>query len=98
MAKISSSPHTLRPRQAEEVWSAFHNLQLPAKQKDTVHRALWKRLPAGHRHAKWKPLEVWCPLDGELETIDHALHSCQFYLGAFNVIDTAFRLQEKPAF
>ena len=98
MAGLLSNPHTLPPRQPEEVLSAFHKLQLPAKQKDFVHQALSKRLPVWHQQAKCKPLEVWCPLDGELETINHALHSCQFYLGAFDIIDTAFRSQDNSAF
>ena len=47
-----------------------------------------------------EPLEVWCPVDGELETVTHALLSCQFLLGAFDIdidIDTAFRLHNTPA-
>ena len=96
MAGLLSLQHTLQRRQSEEVWTAFHKLCLPAKQKDFIHRALWKRLPVRHRQDKWKPLEVWCPLEGELETIKHALLSCHYLPRAFDIIDTAFRSHNTP--
>ena len=90
MAELLSSPHTLKPRQPEEVWTVFGRLKLPAKHKDFVHQALWSHLPFCQRQSAWKPLEVWCPLDCELETLQHTLFSCQFLVGAYDIIDTAF--------
>ena len=36
-------------------------------------------------------MEVWCPIDNELESISHALFHCRFLVGAFEVVNTAFR-------
>ena len=93
VAELLSGPHTLKPRQPDEVWSVFWDLKLPVKQKDFVHQALWSRLPVGQRQSAWKPLEVWCPLVCEVETVQHNLFSCQDLIGAFDIIDTAFRSQ-----
>ena len=39
----------------------------------------------------WKPLEVWCPIHKELESMSHALFHCRFLVRAFEVVNTAFR-------
>ena len=66
-------------------------MQLPPSHKDFIHRALWAKLPVGQRQQDWKPFEVWCPIDNELESISHALFHCRFLVGAFEVVNTAFR-------
>ena len=99
-----SLPHSLTPRQPDAVWQAFHRCNLPPSHKDFIHRcnlppshkdfthrALWAKLPVGQRQQDWKPLEVWCPIDNELESISHALFHCRFLVGAFEVVNTAFR-------
>ena len=68
MAQLLSQPHSLKPRQPNSVWEAFHRCNLPPRHKDFIHKALWARLPVGHRQQSWKPLEVWCPINQELET------------------------------
>ena len=35
-----------------------------------------------------KPLEVWCPIYAELQSIKHALYHCQFLVGGCEVIET----------
>ena len=79
MAAMLSQPHSLKPRQPGKVWSAFHKLNLPPNQKDFIHKALWSRLPVGEHQQARKPLEVWCPVDNELETIQHSLYQCRFF-------------------
>jgi hypothetical protein len=90
-ACMLSLPHSLTPRQPDAVWQAFHRCNLPPSHKDFIHRALWAKLPVGQRQQDWKPLEVWCPIDNELESISHTLFHCRFLVGAFEVVNTAFR-------
>ena len=98
VAAMLSLPHSLKPRQPGEIWQAFHASHLPPALKDFVHKALWARLPVGQRQAAWKPLEVWCPIDHEPETLQHALYHCHLLVGAFEVIDTAFRTTGQAPF
>ena len=86
-----SLPHSLTPRQPDAVWQAFHRCNLPPSNKDFIHRALWAKLPVGQCQQHWQPLEVWCPIDNELESISHAIFHCRFLVGAFEVVNTAFR-------
>ena len=70
MALFLCSPNSLAPRQPLEVWKAFHSFNVSAPHKDFITQVLWLRLPVGERQKEWKPDDVWCPIDGELETID----------------------------
>ena len=98
MASMLSQPHSLKSCQPDEVWSAFHKLNLPPVHKDFIHKALLCRLPVGERQQASKPLEAWCPIDNELETIHHSLYHCQFLKGAFEVINTAFHYVDSQPF
>ena len=69
MALFLCSSTSLAPRQPPEVWKAFHSFNVPAQHKDFIRQVLWLRLPVGERQKQWKPDDVWCAVDGELETI-----------------------------
>ena len=90
MALFLCSPTSLAPRQPSEVWRAFHSFNVPAQHKDFIRQVLWLRLPVGERQKEWKPDDVWCPIDGELETIDHARTECSLLKVAFNTIAKCF--------
>ena len=85
--ELLSQPYSLKPRQPDSVWDAFHRCNLPPRHKDFIHKALWARLPVGQRQQSWKPLEVWCPIDQELETVAHTLYHCQFVQKSFAFIN-----------
>ena len=91
VAELFSQPYSLKPRQPDSVWEAFHRCNLPPRHKDFIHKALWSRLPVGQRQQSWKPLEVWCPVDQELETVAHTLYHCQFVQKSFAFINQVFR-------
>ena len=109
MAELLSQPYSLKPRQPDSVWDTFHRCNLPPRHRDLIHKALWARLPVGLRQQSWKPLEVWCPIDQELETVARSLYHCQFVQKSFAFINQVFRpegfqpfnvsqlLQEDPA-
>ena len=46
----------------------------------------WHRLLVGVRQKEWKPDEIWCPLDRELEKIQDSLTQCSSLKVAFDVI------------
>jgi hypothetical protein len=82
-----SYPKTLDNRQSMDVWRRFCYSTLcystlcystPSDLKDFVRKALWKNFPVGARLAKWQPTAIYCPLDGEIETIEHITISCRF--------------------
>ena len=90
MALFLCSPNSLTPRQLPEVWKAFHSFNVPAQHKDFIKQVLWLRLPVGERQKEWKPDDVCCPIDGELETIDHARTECSLLKVAFDTIAKCF--------
>ena len=49
VAELFSQPYSLKPRQPDSVWEAFHRCNLPPRHKDFIHKALWSRLPVGQR-------------------------------------------------
>ena len=40
--------------------------------------ALWQKLTLGCRLSNWQPACTSCPLDGEQETMAHAVTTCKF--------------------
>ena len=99
MALFLCSTTSLAPRQPPEVWKAFHLFNIPAHHKDFIRQVLWLRLPVGERQKDWKPDDVWCPIDGELETIDHARTECSLLKVAFDTISKCFptaTVEERP--
>ena len=60
----------LAPIQPEPIWKAIQTSQM----KSFIHEALWCKLRAGQCQKEWKPLEMYCPLDGKLETLACRLH------------------------
>ena len=99
MALFLCSTTSLAPRQPPEVWKAFHLFNIPAHHKDFMRQVLWLRLPVGERQKDWKPDDVWCPIDGELETIDHARTECSLLKVAFDTISKCFptaTVEERP--
>ena len=46
--------------------------------------------PVGERQKDWKPDDVWCPIDGELETIDRVRTECSLLKVAFDTITKCF--------
>ena len=51
-----------------------------------IRQALWLRLLVGERQKNWKPHEVWCPLDGESETMEHTLTQCSLVKVTFDTV------------
>ena len=99
MALFLCSTTSLAPRQPPGVWRAFHLFNIPAHHKDFIRQVLWLRLPVGERQKDWKPDDVWCPIDGELETIDHARTECSLLKVAFDTIAKCFptaTVEERP--
>ena len=99
MALFLCSPTSLAPRQPPGVWKAFHFFNVPTHHKDFIRQVLWLRLPVGERQKDWKPDDVWCPIDGELETIDHARTECSLLKVAFDTIAKCFptaTVEERP--
>ena len=54
-----------------------------------VHKALWAKLRGGETTVL-ETTTGW--VDNEPESIHHSIYHCHFLTGAFEVIDTAFRL------
>ena len=75
------------------MWQAYTLCNLPAPLKGFVHQALRTELPIGERLASWKPLEVSCStaVDGQIETMQHALFQCKFVDTAFRYTSTCFQ-------
>ena len=90
MALFLCSSTSLAPRQPPEVWKAFHSFNVSAQHKDFIRQVLWLHLPVGEGQKEWKPDDVWCPIDCELETIDHARTECPLLKVAFNTIAKCF--------
>ena len=85
--EIGAGPaEALPPQQSQEVWKAFTQFCAPTHHSDFIRQALWLRLPVGECQKNWKPHEVWCPPDGELETMEHTLTQCSLSKVAFDTM------------
>ena len=73
------------PRQTPETWEALLKLRLPQGDLTFIQTALWRKLPVGDRLKNCPPHATHCPLDGQVETIGHALTSCRFLAAAFHI-------------
>ena len=73
------------PRQGAGVWKAWDKLSIPPKDKLFVQKALWKKLAVGEWLPNWQPRETRCPLDGQLETSEHATCACKYITVAAHI-------------
>ena len=85
-----SYPIHIKNRQPPEVWIKFCTSRIPLNLNDFIWKAPWKKLPVGARLSKWIPTALHCPLDGVVETIDHALSTCRSLPVAFSTISKCF--------
>ena len=70
---------TTKPlRQDAQVWKAWSKFTIPREDKLFLQKALWKKLTVGVWLANWQPRGTRCPLDGQMETSEHAVCSCKF--------------------
>ena len=58
---------------------------MPPKHHTFIQTALWKKIPVGLRLANWLPHNVPCPIDGQVEDVEHALCGCRFLTPAFHI-------------
>ena len=52
--------------------------------------ALWAKLPVGERLQNRLPRDTLCPLDGQPETMEHALRTCKYLPFIFDTVDKWF--------